>query len=252
VAAWLALCLNATAEANRTLAYALYVAWALDNEGGSEPRTEDERLAEAVWRYPYIDDVMGYISEHERLAPLASVLAQAGTDADLEDPHDGSTALSDAVLAGRVEAAERLIGAGADVDHTDVTGETLLMAAVMNRDLPMARLVIAHGADVNARTRLGTPLILAAATRSAAMANLLLEAGAAVDGTTEDGETPLARAASDPQGSLELIRVLLDAGADPYREYPPGRSLIREARESRLTGVLELLLEAVEGKDSAR
>jgi ankyrin repeat protein len=42
---------------------------------------------------------------------------------------------------------------------------------------------------------------------------LLLGAGAAVDASTADGETPLLYAAG--QGHTEVVRLLLGAGADP-------------------------------------
>ena len=71
------------------------------------------------------------------------------------------------------------------------------------------------GAWLGARTENGwTPLHRAAAAynESPAVVQALLDAGAAVDARDEDGETPLHRAAAHRK-SPEVVQALLDAGA---------------------------------------
>ena len=66
----------------------------------------------------------------------------------------------------------------------------------------IARLLIEHGADVNARSKRGfTPLLFAARSGALEVARLLLAAGAAVNAVTPDGHSPLLVAAA----SLDAI-----------------------------------------------
>ncbi len=113
---------------------------------------------------------------------------------------------------GRLEAAKLLIDAGARIDLADANGLTPLLMALLNDKLTTAQLLIARGADVNAHDWYGrTPLWSAVEVRN-------LE----VNGPKKDNgvDRPLA---------LQLIRTLLDKGADPNartKEYPPDRRFI--------------------------
>ncbi len=81
-----------------------------------------------------------------------------------------------------------------------------------------------------------------------AMARALLDAGAPVDGTPTDPETPLMTAAS--YGDAEVAQVLIDAGADldatatPTAGGVPGGTALRHAAVFDMTGVVDILLAA--------
>ncbi len=81
-----------------------------------------------------------------------------------------------------------------------------------------------------------------------AMARALLDAGAPVDGTPTDPETPLMTAAS--YGDAEVPQVLIDAGADldatatPTAGGVPGGTALRHAAVFDMTGVVDILLAA--------
>lgn len=81
----------------------------------------------------------------------------------------------------------------------------------------LARLLIARGADVNARSRSerfarsNTPLHAAAANSRTAIAELLLSAGADVNARDGSGFTPLALAASNKNDLMVIL--LLERGA---------------------------------------
>ena len=87
-----------------------------------------------------------------------------GVDLNTQDPQSGLTPLSWAIFAGKVEIAEQLIKAGANVDGKNSDGSTPLhKAAFMGQDR-IARTLIQNGADVEARDDDGqTPLNLAQA-----------------------------------------------------------------------------------------
>lgn len=84
-----------------------------------------------------------------------------------------------AVLYGDHEAAKQLLDLGWWVDKPSSNGSTPLMGAVMNRDARMVQILLAHGADPNARGPGGvTPLGLARDRNDSATAALLQQRGA--------------------------------------------------------------------------
>lgn len=114
-----------------------------------------------------------------------------------------------------------------DVDTKDRWGDRPLFWAAGRGSLEMIETLILHGADVNARNRRGrTALHIAVLSQSNEMADcvrFLLASGAAVNDLTGDGEHRLRSALSRavPVGNLEVIDLLLNAGANPD---PPGLS----------------------------
>jgi ankyrin repeat protein len=144
------------------------------------------------------------------------VLADAGADLDAVDP-DGTTALTLAIINGRFDSAVALLDKGADPNVADKNGMTPLYAAVdmhtiqtvWGRPMPlledatdpvgMVRALLAHGADPD------RPLlrpIIGRHTRNTG------------DPSLSEGTTALARAAKS--GDATLMKVLLEAGADPH------------------------------------
>ena len=81
--------------------------------------------------------------------------------------------------------------AGADVHAKDEYGATPLSVAVANGDKEIVELLIANGADVNAKTNLGRAPLHEAAGGRKDVAELLIAEGADVNAKAEDGETPL-------------------------------------------------------------
>ena len=128
---------------------------------------------------------------------------------------DGATALLFAAHWDDVELAEGLLAAGADVNATEDHGVTPLARAVENTSLAMIETLLAAGADVNAAEASGlVPLMTAARTGNAGIVRTLIAHGADVDAAvTENGSTALMWAVARPHP--EVVRILIDAGADP-------------------------------------
>lgn len=93
--------------------------------------------------------------------------------------HDGWTALHMAALNGRKEVAELLLAKGANVNAKDVFHDTPLhLAARSHRTLEVAELLLAKGADVNAKNYWGaTPLHVAVEEGHSDVAELLRQHG---------------------------------------------------------------------------
>ena len=147
----------------------------------------------------------------------------------------GETVLMRCTLTGDRGAVEELIARGADVHAKEPsTGQTALMWAAANRHSDVARVLLAHGAAVDARTEttrelrgIGfgitgstefyaggfTPLLFAARHDDVDSARLLLEAGAQVNERAADGNTALVLAAMSGHG--QFASFMLDRGADP-------------------------------------
>jgi len=191
----------------------------------------------------------------------ARILVKAGADLNIQDP-DGVSPIVTATVNGHYDIAAYLVEKGADVNLADHWGRAALWAAVDMHTLPhssrpdavesesvsstdLLKLVLAHGADVNATLVLfppyrslgdrgldnflgigATPLLRAAKAGDIVAIKWLLEKGADPNTPTMTGHTPLMAAAglgsrdSDSRGqyktesdALESVKLLFNAGA---------------------------------------
>ncbi|HEX3187412.1 MAG TPA: ankyrin repeat domain-containing protein [Pyrinomonadaceae bacterium] len=107
---------------------------------------------------------------------------------------DGFTPLGFAVFFAQPRIVEALLNTGADVNlpSRESMKVTPLASAAAAKQTEIARLLIAHGANVNARAASGhIPLHEAAGNGNVEMVKLLIENGADVNARTDDGKTPL-------------------------------------------------------------
>ncbi len=126
---------------------------------------------------------------------------------------EGSTPFMYAVLYTDAKTMERLVRQGADPNQRNDAGATALMWAAL--DLEKTRVLIAHGADVNAQSQdFRTPLMIAAGRPGGApIVKLLLARGANPNPTSNPGaeSSPLLEAAL--AGDAESMQALLEHGA---------------------------------------
>jgi ankyrin repeat protein len=156
----------------------------------------------------------------------------------------GDSALTQAVKAGDTAAVRALIRSGADVNARAGDGATPLLWAVHGGHLEIARALVDAGAAVDVANDFGiTPLLHASRTGNAAMVDLLLRAGADPSRTHPEGETPLM--AASRAGSAEAVRLLLARGAavNAAESFQQTTALMWAAAEGHLD-VVDLLLEA--------
>lgn len=161
-------------------------------------------------------------------------------------PAGGFTALLFAARQGHLDAARELIEAGADVNHVGADGTSPLLIAIVNGHYELAYMLLEHGADPSRADDTGrAPLYAVIDLRNQqwsqapapklpqethmAMIRALVTAGSnleqALSGkvahrgsfdmrwTELEGGTPFLRAAWN--GDIEVMRLLLEHGADP-------------------------------------
>jgi ankyrin repeat protein len=143
-------------------------------------------------------------------------LVRDSPDLVFRKDEDGFTPCSLAAANGYKEMAELLLASGADVNAKDNSESTPLHQAVAAREQhpDLVEMLIACKADVNAADTNGlTPLHYAALADNGKAAKLLLTHGAQLDVKDKvDGDTPLIIAAG--KGYKTVAEVRLANGAD--------------------------------------
>lgn len=211
-----------------------------------------------------------YAAAFGRNRETVAMLLKAGADVNRRTEGGAGVLIAVARKNPMTEIAELLIEAGADVNAADEEGETpLLVAALFTENPAIINVLLNAGAD--ARKTLGdggSAADLAALNprlkntevhrrlRRAGMAfvslcmegapdevALALRNGVDVEERTADGETPLMLAAAF-NSSIEVVEMLLDAGARVNARNNRGRTALMYAAQYNGPRVVEMLLEA--------
>ncbi|MDJ0870071.1 MAG: hypothetical protein QNK03_28545, partial [Myxococcota bacterium] len=143
------------------------------------------------------------------------------------------------------EELEALLRAGADVNRRTPDGRTPLFDAASNAPA-LALALLEAGADANQVSgAAGLPLHAAVRNEDLALVKALFAHGALPDLPDENGRTVLCRLLGQSgQGGLsplqlELLRQLLEAGADPNEACPAFRQAVRRRQPDALRALLD-------------
>lgn len=156
---------------------------------------------------------------HEALAhrnfSVAQVLCAHGADMLIALERSGYTPLHLAAGVGAQEVVKMWCAAGGDLNVATDKGKTPLTESLPEHP-NVARLLIAYGADVHARTKRNsvegyTPLHLAAEGGLLDVAQVLLDHGADPKARNAQGDTPLTLA--ERRGNMEMAHFLRQHGA---------------------------------------
>jgi ankyrin repeat protein len=189
-------------------------------------------------------------------AVKSRMLIEHGADVNVRTQQGRTALMAAAKRNGNVDLVRLLLQKGADLK---APGDTTLIAGAQSGDIEIMRLLIESGANVNCISpRLGeTPLHYAAASGNVSAVTLLLAKSAnpntALKNVTSvrggsildsgiSKQTPLMWAA--PTGSPDLIRALIDAGADVNAQDIRGMSplMLAVASENQDLEVVRVLL----------
>lgn len=134
---------------------------------------------------------------------------QAETDTDLNVTNQqGDSLLMNAVINQRVNMARWLLDKGARVDVVNQSGSSLLMLAVISQNVEMVALLLDRGANVHVVDREGDTALLYTAGRSSnRILVLLLEKNANVAVNNRAGLSPLREAVNSSQA--DNVKTLL-------------------------------------------
>ncbi|PGH07901.1 hypothetical protein AJ80_07941 [Polytolypa hystricis UAMH7299] len=163
-------------------------------------------------------------------------------------------ALVAAVFSNAVEfrnmcVVRAVLNAGFKPDTVLVTSclsKTPLKYAAYQGDVELARVLIAGGADINyspdTPAHWSHPLHCAVDSSKEEIVKLLLDAGADVNVKNANGDTPLHSAAGSSKE--EIVRLLLDAGADIDDMTKSGSTPLHSAVSACREDIVKLLLDA--------
>jgi ankyrin repeat protein len=201
--------------------------------------------------------------------PIKQMRELLALGVDPNGQHDGETALTVAAKWGDFRKVIALIKAGAEVNLTDGHGQTALDRAVYSDSIPTVKALIAAGADVTTERR--HPLLYGA-TRwgRTEFVEFLLKAGVnprrhirkILRLASENGDAAMVRAlltanqrkvdkralvqpliSASARGDLEMVHLLLKAGADPTIEPRNNSTALMGASEGGYKDIVQVLLE---------
>lgn len=165
------------------------------------------------------------------------------------DPNDFANTSYAAIHAAAAKGNTRIVdvllrkGVGVDLRDRDYQQRTPLFFAVDWGHTDMVSFLIRKGANVNARTSHGySALHMATGTRnSGPIMRLLIDHGADVNATADNRTTVLQSAVQDE--SSEAFQMLLDRGANPEALNFFGSTVITDAVLSRNEAIVTMLLQ---------
>lgn len=186
----------------------------------------------------------------------------------------GNTPLHLAAVAGKAEAVRVLLAAGADVAAKDAAGRTAkelashadviaaleaaekvrtleiqLASDIRNGNAEAVKQALQNGVNPNAMNadNSGTLLCVAVSANRAAMAEILIQAGADVNYVTNNKKSVLHLAAVSARA--EVIKTLLAAGANPMHPGNNGATPLHDAVWSRNSAAVEALIPAYKAEN---
>lgn len=179
---------------------------------------------------------------------VKSLLTQ-GANVDASD-ESGVTPLIAAAYGNHVETAQVLIEAGADVNRQDRTQQSAYLIATSEGYLALLELTLAAGADVHSLDSYnGTGLIRAADRGHVEIIEALLETDINVDHVNRLGWSAMLEAIILGDGGprhTEVVRLLVDAGADIHLADGNGVTPLEHARRRGYEDIVAILESAEE------
>ena len=175
-------------------------------------------------------------------------LIAAGLPIDAQDA-DGRTPVMVATVARRTDAVRALVDAGADVDLRDNRLDNVFLYAGAEGLLDILRIANEAGADPALTNRFGGIALIPASERGhvEVVRYLLDESDVDVDHVNKLGWTALLEAIILSDGGAaheEIVRMLLDAGADPDLADGEGVTPLAHARSRGYDAIAALLVAA--------
>ena len=192
----------------------------------------------------------------DQSAAIVRLLISKGADIQAKDVIK-TTALKAASFGNDTETIKLLLDAGLDPNAVDLPGlSPLMMAAGWNGNLDAVKMLLAKGAKINGVSRpvMGLPtriapskfgnltaLLMSAPFGPPELIRTLLDSGAEVNAKDVRGMTPLMLAVANDHQDPAVVRLLLSHGADVQMKDETGFTAIDWARNQRIPEGIKLL-----------
>jgi len=221
------------------------------------------------------DTPLHFAAEFGKIAAIRE-LVKLGARPNAKDDGGGTPLIRAVFERHRETVLDTLIECGADVNIQERSGETALCMAASWGDIRLCRYLLSAGADPNVRRRekQACPLAHAAWSNNLALVKLLLEAGASLSQPKPGGLLPITSAvlrrnmgmldlllkagadanqrevderiplmvAAVRRGEAEIIRRLLEAGANPnFEEDATGKTAMDVAEEMKRQELVDVI-----------
>ena len=184
---------------------------------------------------------------------IVRLLVEAGADVNAAEGFGGNTALHEAVEQGNTEIVQILVDAGADVEakgfmnRTPLSlaaeeGATEIMQILLGRDPDTGTSAGGEDKEAPSPSAIGSEALFTAIEQGdPEIVRLLVEAGADVNAAEGfGGNTALHEAVE--QGNTEIVQILVDAGADVEAKGFMNRTPLSLAAEEGATEIMQILL----------
>lgn len=181
---------------------------------------------------------------------LATVerMLRSGVDVDSRDGNR-RTAVTAAAIGEHAPVVRALVSAGADVDLQDREDNNPLLVCGETGNVDVLREVLRAGPDLTRTNRFGGTALIPAADRGhVEMVRALVATDISIDHVNRLGWTALLEAVVLGEGGAEheeIVRLLVDAGADPAIADRDGATPLDHARRRGYAGIERILSEEV-------
>jgi ankyrin repeat protein len=173
---------------------------------------------------------------------IVKVLVDAGANINLKSKGEFSPLLY-AVENKRKPIVEYLVSKGVNIDEKNGhLGNTALIKACEFGSLDIAKVLVDAGANINLKSKAGfTPLFYAVQKNHKPVVEYLISKGVNVDEKNgQEGSSALYQASYD--GLLEIVTMLVDAGADVHLKPTHGYSILYAAFQNNHKPIMEYLI----------
>jgi ankyrin repeat protein len=171
-------------------------------------------------------------------------LLKNGADVNAVDDVNYRTALIKAVIYNHFQVVKKLVEAGADLEKRDYLGFTAFLHAVWWERMEIIKFLVEKGANIHAQDCMNqTALRSACIKKNFKIADYLIKKGLDVNAQDIHGETALMDVCYWGDYYIDVVKFLLENGADITIKNKAGKDALTIAKERGHSKIIKLLEE---------